>query len=358
MSQSAADAQVLMTCPEIGLPLLHRGKVREMFALPEASGSAASSSVGGPAGGGAGQGATASAAPLGMRRTGAGGTVSGTVGEGPGDGLGDGLGERLLLVATDRLSAFDVVFGQGIPGKGRVLTALSVQWFGATRAIVPNHLLSDAVDGLPLRPEHASLLAGRSMVVRRAQRVDVECVVRGYLAGSGWKAYQRDGTACGVRLPAGLHLNERLPEPIFTPALKNDVGHDEHVSFAVLEQRVGAQLARELRDVSLRLYAFGYARCAAAGILLADTKFEFGHIAGRLTLIDELFTPDSSRFWPADRYQVGEPIDSLDKQPIRDYVVGVGWNQEPPAPALPAAVVAACAARYEEAWRRVHAVLA
>jgi phosphoribosylaminoimidazole-succinocarboxamide synthase len=291
---------VLLSCPDIGLPRVHRGKVREVFDL----------------------------------------------------------GDRLLLVATDRLSAFDVVFREGIPGKGRVLTRLSVLWFRATEHLAPNHLVSDAVDGLGLAPEHAALLAGRSMVVRRARRIDVECVVRGYLSGSAWKEYQQQGSACGIRLPAGLRFNERLPEPIFTPAWKHDVGHDENISFAELEARVGAERARELRDRSLALYRFAAERLREAGILLADTKFEFGEVDGRLTLIDEVFTPDSSRFWPEDRYRVGEPIDSLDKQPLRDYVVSIGWNQEPPPPPLPEDVVAACAARYQEALRRVEALLA
>ena len=290
---------VLLSCPDVGLPLVHRGKVREVFDL----------------------------------------------------------GEYLLLVATDRLSAFDVVFAQGIPGKGRVLTRLSTLWFGATAGIARHHLVRDGVDGLGIGAPARALLAGRSMVVQRARRIDVECVVRGYLAGSAWKEYRGAGTACGVALPAGLRMNERLPEPIFTPALKNDVGHDENVSFGALAARVGRDLAGLLRAVSLRLYGFAAERCAAAGILLADTKFEFGYVNGELTLIDEVFTPDSSRFWPADRHRVGEPIDSLDKQPIRDYVASIGWNLEPPAPALPPAVVAAAAARYQDALRRIEGAL-
>lgn len=292
--------EVLLACPDLGLPLVHRGKVREMF------------------------------------------------------DLGDG---RLLLVATDRLSAFDVVFAEGIPGKGRVLTRLSALWFAACARLQPHHLLTTDLAGLPLPPSARPALQGRSMVVRRARRVDVECVVRGYLAGSGWKEYRQSGTVCGLPLPAGLRMNERLPEPIFTPALKNDVGHDENVSFEEVARRLGRDLAEALRERSLALYEFARDRCAEAGILLADTKFEFGHVDGQLTLIDEVFTPDSSRFWPADRYRVGEAIDSLDKQPIRDYVTSIGWNMEPPPPALPPAVVAACAARYREALRRVAAAL-
>ncbi len=293
--------QVLTTCPEIGLPRLHRGKVREMFALDE---------------------------------------------------------RRLLLVATDRLSAFDVVFGQGIPGKGRVLTAMSELWFQAAAPLGPHHLLSTRLDGLGLAPAMVDLLTGRSMVVRRAQRVDVECVVRGYLAGSGWKEYQRQQTVCGVPLPAGLVMNARLPEPIFTPALKNDTGHDENVSLGVVADRFGAEVATELRDRSMELYRFGAERCARAGILLADTKFEFGRVDGRLAVIDEILTPDSSRFWPAERYQAGQAIDSLDKQPIRDFVQASGWNMEPPAPRLPDEVISQAAQRYGEALDRVRAALA
>ena len=298
---SAPMDQVLLACPDLPLPRLHRGKVREMFAL------------------------------------------------------GD---DRLLLVATDRLSAFDVVFGQGIPGKGAVLTGMSELWFGATGHIVANHFITGALDGLPLDGEQRSLLAGRSMVVHRARRIDVECVVRGYLSGSGWKEYQQNGSTGGIPLPAGLVMNGKLPEPIFTPALKNDTGHDENVSLDVVADRYGRDLANRLRDVSVALYLFGAERCAHAGILLADTKFEFGFVGDRLTVIDEVLTPDSSRFWPADRYTPGKPIDSLDKQPIRDFVQATGWNMEPPAPPLPADVVTRSAERYQEALRRVRQALA
>ena len=300
MGTEGASAQPLLGCPDIGLPRVHRGKVREMFAVGA---------------------------------------------------------DRMLMVATDRLSAFDVVFEQGIPGKGEVLTRMSELWFGATGHEVPNHLVSTDLGGLGLAAGVRPLLQGRSMLVRRAQRVDVECVVRGYLAGSGWKEYQESGTVCGIRLPAGLRLNERLPEPVFTPALKNDVGHDENVSFEILQDRVGADLAGQLREASLRLYGFGRAAAQRAGIILADTKFEFGFVDGVLTLIDELFTPDSSRFWPADRYRAGAPIDSLDKQPVRDFVAASGWNMEPPAPPLPAEVVRRCSERYREALERIRSAL-
>lgn len=291
---------VMLECPPLGLHLLHSGKVRDMFAVDA---------------------------------------------------------DRLLLVATDRLSAFDVVFGQGIPGKGAILTRMSALWFMATAGIVPGHLLSLDPAAAGLSGATGAGLAGRSMVVRRARRIDVECVVRGYLAGSGWREYRQHGTVCGIPLPAGLPMNARLPEPIFTPAWKNDVGHDENVAFEGVAARLGSGLAGRLRDSSLRLYAFAAARCADAGIILADTKFEFGFVGDTLTVVDEICTPDSSRFWPADRHRPGEPVDSLDKQPIRDYVESTGWNLAPPAPHLPASVVAACAERYREALRRLSAVL-
>lgn len=284
---------------DIGLPLVHRGKVREVFDL----------------------------------------------------------GDRLLFVATDRLSAFDVVFGEGIPGKGRVLTELAARWFRATAHIAPNHLVTTDVGGLGLSPGVASRLAGRSTVGRKTERIDVECVVRGYLAGSGWKEYQRDGTVCGIPLPPGLVLNSRLPEPIFTPALKVDDGHDENVSFETVVDLYGKETATSLRETSLRLYEYAAARAAEAGIILADTKLEFGRLGDELIVIDEMFTPDSSRFWPEDRYVLGEPVDSLDKQPVRDYLESVGWNKQPPPPPLPAGVIDACAQRYEQALARLKNVL-
>lgn len=287
-------------CPEIGLQRLHRGKVREMFAVGA---------------------------------------------------------DRLLLVATDRLSAFDVVFAQGIPGKGEVLTQMSALWFHATAGMVPGHLITTDIAGIGLTPADQAGLSGRSMVVRRARRIDVECVVRGYLAGSAWKEYRQKGTACGVPLPPGLPLNGRLPEPIFTPALKSDQGHDENVSLSVVAAHYGADVTDAVANLSLQLYAFASARYADAGILLADTKFEFGFVGDTLTVIDELFTPDSSRLWPVDRYRAGEPVDSLDKQPIRDYVQSIGWNLEPPAPSLPEEVLVRSGERYREALRRVRVAL-
>ncbi|MBI2941170.1 MAG: phosphoribosylaminoimidazolesuccinocarboxamide synthase [Chloroflexi bacterium] len=264
------------------------------------------------------------------------------------------LGDQLLLVATDRLSAFDVVLPTPIPAKGAVLTQLSAFWFAQTARLVPNHLISTEVADFPasLRP-FADQLRGRSMLVRRAQRVDVECVVRGYLAGSAWSEYRRSGTVCGEPLPPGLRESEQLPEPIFTPATKAATGHDENISFARLREMVGADLAERLRDVSLEIYRFAHAYARERGIILADTKMEFGLIAGTPSLIDELVTPDSSRFWPADRYVVGRSQPSFDKQFVRDWLEASGWNKEPPAPELPADVVDCTTAKYREAYERL-----
>lgn len=360
----AEDKEVLLTAGDIGLPLLHRGKVREVF---------------------------------------------------------DG-GDNLVFVATDRISAFDVVFAEGVPGKGRVLTELSALWFAASADVVPNHFVTMNVDEMPALlargvadgqgPSRASpgaslewspdtrrgpdlerrpdserrpgsergsgsewrsdsarrpdlewdaqlkeRLRGRTTVGRKTERVDVECVVRGYLSGSGWAEYKKSGEVCGIPLPPGLRLNEKLPEPIFTPALKVDDGHDVNVSFEEVASRYGSELAADLRDKSMALYEFGAARARTAGLILADTKFEFGLLDGRLIVIDELLTPDSSRFWPEDRYEVGRAVDSLDKQPVRDYLQSTGWNKQPPPPPLPPAVVAAASARYEEVLRRLQAVL-
>ena len=267
------------------------------------------------------------------------------------------LGDRLLFVATDRLSAFDVVFNEGIPGKGRVLTELAALWFRATTDIAPNHLLTTEVDGLALPDGVAARLAGRSTVGKKTERIDVECVVRGYLAGSGWKEYQQNGTVCGIKLPPGLVLNSRLPEPIFTPALKVDDGHDETFRLQPWSTSTAAETAEWLRDTSIRLYEFAAEKAAAAGIILADTKLEFGRVGDEIIVIDEMITPDSSRFWPEDRYVLGRPVDSLDKQPVRDYLESVGWNKQPPPPALPGDVVAACAHRYEQALARLRDVL-
>ena len=278
-----------------GLPLLHRGKVRETYAV------------------------------------------------------GD---DRLLLVATDRLSAFDVVFDQPIPDKGRLLTALSAYWFERLAHLGPTHFLSiDATD----LPEAARVLElrGRITLARRAQRIDAECVVRGYLAGSGWAEYRASGEVGGHALPSGLREAERLPEPIFTPSTKAEVGHDENISRRQLAEMVGAELAAELEDRSLALYRAGAERAAEVGLILADTKFEFGWIDGQVALIDELLTPDSSRFWDAEQYAPGASPASFDKQYVRDFVAGSGWDREPPAPRLPDDVIEGTRERYAIAYERL-----
>jgi phosphoribosylaminoimidazole-succinocarboxamide synthase len=260
--------------------------------------------------------------------------------------------DRLLLVATDRLSAFDVVFDQPIPDKGRVLTGLSAWWFDRLDGLGPTHFLSADVAHLPAAARDPEL-AGRTMLVRRAQRVDAECVVRGYLAGSGWVEYQRGGTVGGHALPAGLREAQQLPEPIFTPSTKAEVGHDENITRGQLADMVGADLAVELEQRSLALYRAGAERASQVGLILADTKFEFGWIDGQVALIDEVLTPDSSRFWDADLYQPGASPPSFDKQYVRDFVSASGWNKEPPAPALPDDVIAGTRERYVTAFERL-----
>jgi phosphoribosylaminoimidazole-succinocarboxamide synthase len=262
--------------------------------------------------------------------------------------------DHLLLVASDRVSTYDVVHPTEVPDKGRVLTAVSRFWFD--RLDVPHHLVSTDLGDLPveLDPADAQRLAGRSMLCRRVEIVPFECVVRGYLAGSGWKEYQRGGTVCGIGLPDGLLEADRLPEPIFTPATKAEAGdHDENVSFEVVVDALGADLAGQLRDRSLELYAAGAAHAAGRGIILADTKFEFGLRDGELLLADEVLTPDSSRYWPADRWEPGTAPPSFDKQFVRDFATSSGWDKQPPAPALPDDVVAATRARYVEAYERL-----
>jgi phosphoribosylaminoimidazole-succinocarboxamide synthase len=264
------------------------------------------------------------------------------------------LGDRLLMVTSDRISAFDVVMDALIPAKGIVLTALSAFWFGRTAQVVENHLLTtDVAEALPdLAAAHPGL-AGRSMVVRKTQRLDVECVVRGYLAGSGWAEYRREGTLAGERLPAGLRESDRLPEPRFTPATKAETGHDENITVAEMAALVGEDLTQRIAAISLALYAHAEAYARGRGIIIADTKFEFGLLDGRLVLIDEALTPDSSRFWPADTYQPGGPQPSFDKQYLRDYLESTGWSKQPPPPPLPAEVVRNTAARYREAYQRL-----
>ena len=260
------------------------------------------------------------------------------------------LGDRLLLVATDRLSAFDVVMPTPIPDKGRVLTQLSLFWFEKLSSVVPNHVVSSKDFAEELAP-FAAELEGRATVVRKAEPILVECVVRGYLAGSGWKEYRQSGTVCGIALPDGLQESSLLPEPIFTPSTKATSGHDENISFEKMAEITGDSLALRLRDTSLELYRGAAEYAASRGILIADTKFEFGMLDGRLMWIDEALTPDSSRFWPAEGYTPGRAQPSFDKQYVRDYLERTGWNKQPPGPALPAEVVAGTTAKYREAFR-------
>ncbi|MCX7846968.1 MAG: phosphoribosylaminoimidazolesuccinocarboxamide synthase [bacterium] len=262
------------------------------------------------------------------------------------------LDDALLFVATDRISAFDVVLPTPIPDKGRVLTQLSLFWFGYLQDVVPNHFITDNVAAYrPVLKQYAEELAGRAMVVKKAEVLPVECVVRGYLAGSGWSEYQKSGTVCGEVLPKGLREAEQLPVPIFTPATKAASGHDENISFARMCEIVGRERAEQLRELSLTLYQRARDYAAPRGIIIADTKFEFGLVNGVVTLIDEVLTPDSSRFWPAAEYTPGRTPVSYDKQYVRDYLTAIGWDKEPPAPALPEEVVQKTREKYLEALR-------
>jgi phosphoribosylaminoimidazole-succinocarboxamide synthase len=292
---------ILATPPEISsLPLIYRGKVRDLYAIDD---------------------------------------------------------RHLLMVASDRLSAFDVILPTAIPGKGAVLTAVSNFWFARSRAIIPNHLQraeKTLEEALP-DPAERALVAGRAVVARRLKGLPVEAIVRGYLIGSGWKDYQRTGQVCGIRLPEGLWLAERLSEPLFTPSTKAALGsHDENVSFAAIVDQIGVALAEQVREVSLRLYREAADYALTRGIIIADTKFEFGlDEQGQLTLMDEALTPDSSRFWPADQYQPGVNPPSFDKQFVRDYLETLDWNKQPPGPELPPAIVERTVAKYREAQQRL-----
>jgi len=263
--------------------------------------------------------------------------------------------DHLLIVVTDRVSAFDVVLPDGIPGKGRVLTQVSRFWFDSLAHIVPNHLVSVEVDAFPsVCHPYREMLTGRAMLVKKAKPLPVECIVRGYLAGSGWQEYRASKSVCGIALPLGLRESERLPEPIFTPSTKAPEGvHDENIAFSEVERLIGAELAAQIREVSLALYRAAHAFAETKGFLLADTKFEFGQRDGLLLLIDEAFTPDSSRFWRADVYQPGAPQESYDKQIIRNYLISLGWDRRPPAPHLPLEIIAQAADRYREIARRL-----
>jgi phosphoribosylaminoimidazole-succinocarboxamide synthase len=254
-------------------------------------------------------------------------------------------GDRLLFIATDRISAFDYILATGIPEKGRVLTQMTLFWLDFLRDVTPNHFLSSDMAGLPAE------LEGRSMWVKRAEMFDIECVARGYISGSGWKDYQRTGAVCGIPLPSGLRESDQLPEPIFTPATKAQTGHDENISFEQASSIVGADLAARLRDLTLAIYkkAADYAR--ARGIIIADTKFEFGTVDGQIILADEVLTPDSSRFWPQETYAPGGAQPSYDKQFVRDYLESIHWNKQPPAPGLPDDVALRTSEKYKEAYR-------
>ena len=263
--------------------------------------------------------------------------------------------DRILMIASDRLSAFDVIMDQPITGKGIILTQMALFWFDKLKGICPNHLTGEAPESVVTEAEKPQVAGGRSMLVKRLKPIPVEAVVRGYLAGSGWAEYQQSHSVCGVALPAGLRNAAKLPEPIFTPAAKADVGeHDENISFEKMAGMIGADLAEQIKTTSIAIYKAAADYAATRGIIIADTKFEFGlDENGTLTLMDEVLTPDSSRFWPADAYQVGMNPPSFDKQFVRDYLEGLGWNKQPPAPALPAAVVEKTLAKYQEALERL-----
>ena len=262
------------------------------------------------------------------------------------------LNEQLLFVATDRISAFDYVLATGIPEKGRVLTQLSLFWFDFLKDVVKNHLVTASVDQYPAPlKKYADDLRGRSMLVTKAQMIDIECVARGYLSGSGWKEYQQTGAVCGIKLPSGLKESDKLPEPIFTPATKALTGHDENISIEEMAKRTGKELAEKLRDLTLKIYKTAADYAAGRGIIIADTKFEFGQTSQGLILADEVLTPDSSRFWPADKYQPGKAQESFDKQFVRDYLEAIKWNKQPPAPSLPEDVARKTSEKYIEAYR-------
>lgn len=262
--------------------------------------------------------------------------------------------DRLLFVATDRISAFDYVLATGIPHKGRVLTQVSLFWFEFLKGVVANHVVTADVSRYP-EPlqKYADELRGRSMLVMRAEMFPVECVVRGYISGSAWKEYKATGRVCGIDLPKGLRESDRLPQPIFTPATKAVTGHDENISFEEMVRIVGAEPSAQLRDLSLAIYTKAAEFALQKGIIMADTKFEFGHTAQGITLADEVLTPDSSRFWPADKYQPGVSQESFDKQYVRDYLEEIHWNKQPPAPALPVEVARKTSEKYVEAYRRL-----
>ena len=261
-------------------------------------------------------------------------------------------GDRLMIVATDRISAFDYILATGIPDKGRVLTQLSIFWFDFLKDLTPNHFITAVVQDYPEPlPRFRDQLEGRSMLVKRANMIEIECVARGYISGSGWKEYRERGTVCGIHLPRGLRESDKLPEPIFTPATKAQSGHDENISFEHACSLIGEDLANKVRDLTLAIYARAARYAETRGIIIADTKFEFGFADGELLLGDEVLTPDSSRFWPADTYRPGGPQFSFDKQFVRDYLESIHWNKQPPAPGLPAEVAEKTSEKYRQAYR-------
>jgi phosphoribosylaminoimidazole-succinocarboxamide synthase len=265
------------------------------------------------------------------------------------------MGDALLMIATDRISAFDVILPSGIPGKGKILTQLSAFWFSQLTGIVPHHLISTRVEDFPAacRP-YRDVLYGRSMLIKKTKTLPVECVVRGYLSGSGWKDYQKSGAICGIPLPAGLKESDSLGEPIFTPSTKAEIGtHDENINFSTAEKLVGKETAARLKQLTIAIYQKARSIAEEKGIIIADTKFEFGMLNGEIILIDEVLTPDSSRFWPQDSYAPGKAQNSFDKQFVRDYLLSLTWDQKPPAPTLPAEIIQKTSQRYQEAFRRL-----
>jgi phosphoribosylaminoimidazole-succinocarboxamide synthase len=264
------------------------------------------------------------------------------------------LGENLLIVATDRISAFDSILPNGIPRKGEVLNKLSAYWFQKTKDIVENHMISIELEDFPKElQKHGETLEGRSMLVKKTKPLPIECVVRGYLSGSGWKEYKKNGEICGIKLPKDLVESDRLPAPIFTPTTKAESGHDLNITFYDVINTIGPEKAEKLRDNAIRIYETASKSVEEKGIIIADTKFEFGEIDGEIILIDEALTPDSSRFWPLDKYQPGGPQPSYDKQYVRDYLEAIKWNKEPPAPMLPPEVVAETSKKYVEAYEKI-----
>jgi len=264
------------------------------------------------------------------------------------------LGDKLLLIASDRISAYDVVLPEGIPSKGKVLTALSCFWFEKMKGVVPHHVISSNIEDLPKELQnYKDQLKGRSLIVKKAKPLPVECVVRGYLAGSGWKEYQKNRSVCAVPLPEGLKESSQLPEPIFTPATKAETGHDENISEAVMNEIIGKEVGQKVKEISLELYKKAAAFAKEKGIIIADTKFEFGFDGEELILIDEVLTPDSSRFWPIDSYKEGESPKSFDKQFVRDYLESIKWNKKPPAPNLPEEVILKTEEKYLEAYSQL-----